>query len=291
MPNKFKIHLSLFTVALLYGANYSIAKVAMPEHIAPFGFIVLRVVVAGLIFWGYHHFFIKEKVSSTADMVRLALCGVFGVAFNQLAFFKGLSMTTPINASIIMTVNPIIVVALAYFAKLERITLKKVLGIFIAGVSVYFFLTKDGSSFNDDHFLGDFLILVNASSFGIYLVLAKPLLVKYNPMTVVKWMFIFGAIIVIPFGWNDVVAVEWGALPFNIWIVLIYVVIGVTVFAYFLNAWGLQYVNSSVVSIYIYLQPILATSVATLMGSDLLSWTDSLFAILIMSGVYLVSRK
>ncbi len=291
MPSKFSIHLALFIVALLYGANYSIAKIAMPEYINPFGFIVIRVVVSGLIFWVYHHFFIKEKVTSTSDMIRLVLCAVFGVAANQLSFFKGLSMTTPINASIIITVNPIIVVTLAYFAKQEKITLKKIIGVLIAGVSVYFFLTKEGASFNDDHFMGDFLILVNASSYGIYLVLAKPLLTKYNPMTVVKWMFLFGGLIVIPFGWNEVIAVEWSALPMSIWLVIGYVVIGVTVFAYFLNAWGLQYVNSSVISIYIYLQPILATSVATLMGSDSLTWTDAGFAMLIMSGVYLVSRK
>ncbi len=110
-------------------------------------------------------------------------------------------------------------------------------------------------------------------------------------MTVVKWMFLFGSLIVIPFGWNEVIAVEWSALPMSIWLVIGYVVIGVTVFAYFLNAWGLQFVNSSVISIYIYLQPILATSVATLMGSDSLTWTDAGFAMLIMSGVYLVSRK
>jgi drug/metabolite transporter (DMT)-like permease len=291
MPSKLSVHLALFTVALLYGANYSIAKIAMPEYVSPFGFIVMRVTISGLIFWAYHHFAIKEKVTSKADMFRLVLCGVFGVAANQLAFFKGLSMTTPINASIIMTVNPIIVVTLAYLTKQEKITYKKIIGILIAGISAYFFLTKDGSSFNDDHFLGDFLILVNASSYGIYLILAKPLLRKYNPITVVKWMFLFGGIIVIPFGWSEVMAVEWSALPLNIWIIIGYVVLGVTVLAYFLNAWGLQYVDSSVISIYIYLQPILATTVATLLGSDLLTWTDAGFALLIMSGVYLVSRK
>ena len=291
MPNKFTIHLSLFTVALLFAANYSIAKVAMPKYIGPFGFIVLRATISGLIFWAYHYFFIKEKVSSRADIIRLVLCGVFGVAFNQLVFFKGLSMTTPINASIIMTINPIIVVILAYLAKLEKITLKKIIGILVGGLSVYFFLIKDGASFNDDHFLGDFFILLNASSYAIYLILAKPLMSKYNPMTVVKWVFFFGSIIVIPFGWEQFIAVEWSVLPVNIWLALGYVVIGVTVLAYFLNAWSLQYVNSSVISIYIYLQPILTTLVATLMGSDTLTWLDAGFATLIMSGVYLVSRK
>ena len=121
MPSKLSVHLALFTVALLYGANYSIAKIAMPEYIGPFGFIVLRVTISGLIFWAYHHIAVKEIVSSKSDMARLILSGVFGVAANQLAFFKGLSMTTPINASIIMTVNPIIVVTLAYLTKQEKI--------------------------------------------------------------------------------------------------------------------------------------------------------------------------
>jgi drug/metabolite transporter (DMT)-like permease len=291
MPSKLSVHLALFTVALLYAANYSIAKIAMPAFIGPFGFIVIRATIAGMIFWAYHYLFIKEKVTARSDMFRLLLCGIFGVAANQLAFFKGLSMTTPINASIIMTINPIIVVTLAYFAKMEKITPQKIIGILIAGISVYFFLTKDGASFNDNHFLGDFLILINASSYGIYLVLAKPLMIKYNPMTVVKWMFFFGSLIVIPFGWNELMAVEWSTFPINIWVIVLYVVLGVTVLAYFLNAWGLQYVDSSVVSIYIYLQPILATIVATLLGSDALTWADTGYAVLIMSGVYIVSRK
>lgn len=206
-------------------------------------------------------------------------------------FFKGLSLTTPINASIIMTVNPIVVVVAAYFMGAERITKNKVIGLILGAIGAYLLVTKDGASFNNAYFVGNTLVFLNACSYAMYLVLIKKMMMKYDSLTVVKWVFLFGGLMAIPFGIPELYKVQWEQLPQIAWFSIVYVVIGVTFLAYLLNAWGLKFVNSSVVGIYIYLQPVLATFVAIILKSDKLELRDVLFSILIMSGVYLVSKK
>ena len=264
---------------------------AMPEHVGAFGFIAIRVFCATILFWVFHHFFSKEKIESKRDYLQLLLCGLFGVAFNQLMFFKGLSLTTPINASIIMTVNPIAVVIAAFFLRQEKITKNKVIGLALGAVGAYLLITKEGAGFNNRYFLGNSLVFLNACSYALYLVLVKKMMMKYQSLTVVKWVFLFGGLIAFPIGIPDLFAIHWSQLPSIAWFSIVYVIIGTTFIAYLLNAWGLKFVNSSVVGIYIYLQPVLATLIAVLIQSDVLELKDIIFSLLIMTGVYLVSKK
>lgn len=291
MNSRLWVHVALFTVALIYGANYTIAKYAMPDYIGAFGFIAVRVIITTILFWILHQFLSKERVESKRDYLRLILCGLFGITINQLLFFKGLSLTTPINASIIMTVNPIAVVIAAYLLGQEAITRNKVLGLALGAIGAYLLITKDGTSFSNQNFLGNGMVFLNACSYAVYLVLVKKMMMKYESLTVVKWVFLFGGIMAIPFGIPDLYLVEWALMPPFAWWSIVYVVLGTTFFAYLLNAWGLKFVNSSVVGIYIYLQPVLATFVAMILKSDKLELRDILFSLLIMSGVYLVSKK
>ncbi len=292
MKPLFKAHVALFLVALIYGANYTIAKVVMDEgYLQPFAFILLRVVGGALLFSLFHQAFIRERVSR-ADLPLLVLCGLFGIAANQLFFFSGLKLTTPINASLIMTTTPILVLLSSSLLIGERITLNKILGIAL-GASGAVLLISYGRqvSFDSDGRLGDFLVFLNASCFGIYLVLVKTLMKKYHPITVVRWIFVFGLIFVVPFGAPQLPAVVWASFTPGVWLSITYVIICTTVLAYFFNAYALSVVNPSVVSIYIYLQPVLATLIALLSGSDRLDLAKITSAILIFAGVYLVGRS
>ena len=132
---------------------------------------------------------------------------------------------------------------------------------------------------------------MNAASYGIYLVLVKPLMQHYRAATIIKWVFLFGFFMVLPFGWPEFSTTDWSVIPPSIWLAIIYVLVFTTFVAYMLNAWTLRYVNSSVVGIYIYLQPVFATIVATLWGQDQLTLEKLLYSLLIFAGVYLVSRK
>lgn len=290
MPGRITIHAVLLIVAMLYGANYTIAKIALPKYIEPFGFILLRLIMATLLFWVLGALLSREKVQKE-DYWKLIQCGFFGAAFNMLMFFQGLSMTNPINASVIMTLSPIVVLAVAYLLGQEKLNRVKIAGVVLGAIGAYLLVTKDGFSLQNNTLVGDLFIIVNASAYAFYLVIVKPLMLKYKPITVIKWVFLFGSIMCLPFGMADLAEVEWTAMPPEAWISVVYVILGATFTVYLLNIWALQYVNSSVVGTYIYLQPIISTAIAVTFRHDPLDVKTVIYSLLIMGGVYLVGRR
>jgi len=292
MSPRLKAHLALFSVALIYGANYSIAKVVLDDnYIQPIGFILIRNIVAIIFFWIFHSIYIKEKVERK-DFPLLLLCGMFGVAINQIFFFSGLKFTTPINASLIMLTTPILVLITSAIILKEKITWQKVIGI-VLGILGAILLVSYGKefSFEQSQLKGDLFILINAIAYGIYLVIVKKMLNKYNPFTVVKWVFTFGIIAVFPFGIQDLLAVKWALFPSTVWLAVGYVLFFATIVTYLFNVYAIKLVSSTVVSIYIYLQPLFATTIALASGKDELSMVKISAAILIFVGVFLVSRS
>lgn len=290
MNAKLISHFALWIVALIYGANYTIAKSVMPQYIQPFAFIILRVIGALVLYWLVSLFFKQEKIEKK-DFPRLIACGIFGVAVNQLLFFKGLSLTSPINAAIMMLCTPILVLIISFFAIKEKLTWVKVVGVFIglSGALLLIFQNTAITSVGQSNPLGDFFILINALSWGIYLVIVKSLMQKYSTLTVIKWSFLFGSLIVIPVGFNEFQLIDWANMPTQAYASIAFVVIGVTFLAYFLNTYALKQLSPTVVSIYIYLQPILASLIAIMSKKDELSFYKICAALLIFVGVYLVS--
>lgn len=288
MSRKVLAHLSLLGANLIYGANYSIAKLVMPEFIKPFGFVLLRCLGAVLLFW-LVRFLVNEEIDRK-DLPKLVLCALFGIAINQLLFLKGLALTHPINASILMTATPILVLVMAAFIIRERVTKLKMLGVVLGMTGALMVITSGKTiSFDSDTFVGDVLIFINAASYGVFLVLVAPLMTKYNPLTVMRWVFSLGLIMVIPFGWHELGEVQWHTFPGHIWASTVFVVVGLSFFAYLFNSIGLRYLSPSVVSIYIYLQPILASLIAIGLGKDSLNWLKVVSTVFIFLGVWLVS--
>lgn len=290
MTSNIKAHLALLGANIIYGINYTVAKDVMPEFISPFGFIFCRVTGALFLFWLVFAFS-YEKIAKK-DLLLLAVCGLFGVAANQLMFFHGLNLTTPINAGIIMTSNPVFVLIASALILKNRITFLKVGGILIAITgALLLLLFKNNFSFGSETIEGDIFIFLNALSYGTYLVLAVPLMKKYKPLTVITWVFTFGFIYVFPFGVEEFSQINWSSFNATIWGEFAFVIIGTTFFAYLLNIYGLKNLSPSTVSTYIYLQPLLASIFAIYAGKDQLDWIKVIAAILIFSGVYLVSKR
>lgn len=290
MNSNLKPHFALLGANVIYGLNYTIAKDVMPEFISPFGFIFCRVAGALLLFWMIFAFS-YEKIAKK-DFLLLAVCGFFGVAANQLMFFYGLNITTPINAGIIMTSNPILVLIASAIILKNKITLTKVGGIALGIIgALLLLLFKNNFSFGSETLIGDLFIFLNAMSYGTYLVVAVPLMIKYKPLTVITWVFTFGFIYVFPFGIEQFTQIEWHTFTNTIWLKFGFVIIFTTFFAYLLNIYGLKKLNPSTVSTYIYLQPLLAAGFAIWSGKDSLDWIKIIAAILIFSGVYLVSKS
>ena len=284
-------HISLIFANLIYAINFTFAKDVMPDFIMPSGFILLRVLGAFSLFALSCFLFIKESVERK-DIFRLAICGVFGVAINQLFFFEGLNLTTPINAAIVMTINPILVILLSFLIIKEALTFRKTLGVLLGlmGASMLI-LNGGGVDFSSDHQAGNLFVFINASSYGLYLVLVKPLIQKYHLITVLFYVFGFGLLYVIPFGFSSLNDVKWAIIPSNIYLEITFVVVCTTFIAYLLNSLALKQLSPTTVSIYIYLQPVLASIFAIFWGSDYLDKDKVMAALLIFLGVYLVSVR
>lgn len=288
MGKNIKAHFALLGANLIYGANYSLAKEVVPLYIGPSGMILIRVTGAVLLFgllW-----LLKPEWPKREDTTRFLLCAATGVAINQLMFFEGLSLTTPIQASIILTANPILVLLAAALIAREAITLRKTFGIALGLIGALVLLIQgDATRTGANVKLGNFFILINALSYSLYLVLVRKLMAKYRVITVMTWVFIPGLLLVAPFGIEQFNAVQWNGMPENIMYLVAFIVIGTTFLAYLLNAYALVSVSASVVSAYVYSQPFIASLIALLLGKDSLHPSFIIAAILVFSGVYLVS--
>lgn len=256
MSKTFWAHCALFLVNALYGASHLLAKGVMPDYLSPAAFILFRVSCAVVLFWFVYLLSGREKIARK-DWVRLALCGLFGVALNQLCFFHGLNWSSSINSGVIMTLNPLLVLVLAALFLREKITLRKTLGIGIAALGAVA-LTLSGNNWTSNAYYGDLLLLVNATSYAIYLTLSKPLTKKYKPLTLITYVFSFGVLFIsiYPPSWIELRAVNFQRLPTEIWWKITYIVLGITFIAYLLTMFALKQLKASATSAYIYFQPL-----------------------------------
>ncbi|RDI56900.1 DMT family transporter [Flavobacterium glaciei] len=278
-------------VSIIYGVTFTIAKDVMPLYIDAYGFILLRVGGSVLLFWLVWLFMPKEKIALT-DFPRIIAAAFFGVAFNMLTFFKGLSLTSPISAAVIMVSTPMIVLTLSALIMKERMQKRMVFGIILGLIGTAFLILYGksiGSATNAG--LGNFLVLVNAISYGFYLIIVKKLMDKYNAFTFVKWIYLFGFIMVLPFGWGQFQTVNWNLVPMDICWKIGFVVVFSTFLTYLLNLLSMKELKPTTVAVFIYLQPLFATVFAVSLGKDELSLVKIGSAVMIFVGVYLVTQK
>ena len=291
-------HIALFAVNMLYGASHILAKGVMPSYLTPSVFILFRVFGAAILFWLIlsvsRNFKIERK-----DWIRLVGCGLFGVTVNQLFFFHGLNLSSSVNSGIIMAFNPIMVVILSGFALKEKITPIRLTGILI-GAAGAVLLTLTGEKTVSETSLGDLYLLVNSFSYAIYLVLAKPLMKKYSPLLVITWVFTIGLgfLFLYPPVLTEFSTTNFTSIPFDIWIKIAYVVVGVTFLTYLLTMFGLKHLSPSISSSYIYIQPIMVIGFAYLFlyagiaddYTSSITLQKIIYMLLIFLGVYLSGK-
>ncbi len=284
--------LAALAVQLLYGLNYTFAKDVMAGgFLNPSAFVVIRVGGAALLFWIFSFIGPKEKIDKK-DYIKFFFAGLFGVAINMLLFIKGLQYTSPIHASVIVTITPILVLIMSAIYLKEKITALKIVGILLAFIGAIVLTVYGKSSLEGDNItLGNSLILINVTAYSIYIILIKKLTYKYHPFTFIKWLFLFGLLLVIPFGYSELIATDFTKFTPYAYFAVAFVVIGATFGTYILNPLALQHLKASTVSIFIYMQPVIAGIFAIIMGSDSVTAVKLIAAVLIFSGVYLVTKK
>jgi drug/metabolite transporter (DMT)-like permease len=252
----------------------------------------LRVSGAAVIFWILSLFYKKESIDRK-DWTRVIVCAFFGMVLNMTMFFKGLSLSTPINSSVVITIAPVLLLVLSAVFLKERITLVRALGIGLglAGALVLILFGVKTQVNAPNIPLGNMLFLINAASYSVYLIVVKPLTAKYSSISLMKFFFLFAVIINIPIGFQEFTQVDWLNLHPEIIGQLVFVVVGTTVLTYLFNIYALKQLSPSVIGVFMYLQPLIATVFAIITGSDTLSTIRVIAASLIFLGVYLATRK
>ena len=283
--------IAALTVSVIYGVSFTIAKDVMPTFVKPFGFILLRVFGATVLFWAVSFLGPKEKIQ-TKDFPRIIAAAFFGVALNMLTFFKGLSFTSPISGAVIMVTTPIIVMILSAILIREKIKFRKIFGILLGLIGTGFLILYGKSIGNaSDASLGNLLVFINAVSYAVYLIVVKKLMDKYNAFTFVKWIYTFGLLMVLPFGWNEYCEIQWAAIPIPILWEIGFVVVFTTFLTYLFNLVSMRELKPTTVAVFIYLQPLFATVFAISLGKDELTWVKIISAVLIFVGVFLATKK
>lgn len=285
--------LAALGATVIYGLNHTIAKNVMPVYISPFGFILLRVLGATILFW-IASIFVKHERIERKDWPRLIACSFLGMVINMLAFFKGLELSTPVNSSVIITISPIIVFIFSAILLKEKIKLIRSVGIlfgFVGALILVLYTAKTGLNAPNIP-LGNILFIVNSFAYGLYLVLVKPLIEKYNVINLLKWLFLLAIFMNFPLTFDEFSSVHWTNLPIKEAILpMVFVVVGTTFCTYLFNAYALRTLSPSTVSSFIYLQPIVGIIYAVSTRSDTLSFVSVIGMILIFIGIYLVTKK
>ncbi len=286
MPSPVRVHSALFTVALLFSANYVLAKLGMREF-APLAFAWLRIAGAAILLSAFAR---GEEPLSGADSRRVAGLAVLGVALNATLFLVGLSLTSVQTAAVLITAIPVFAVAAAIVLGQERASAKRIGGIALAGAGAL--LAVGGESFTGTwrSLLGAVLIVLNCLSYALYLVLSKPILARVSAKRVVARMFAIGALLVLPVSGWSLWTSDWGRISPRAWLVLAAVIVGPTVIAYLLNAWALRYADSSLVAAYTYVQPVLAIVLGAVLLHEPIRAVVVVAAAMIFTGVWLAGR-
>jgi drug/metabolite transporter (DMT)-like permease len=282
-----------FFVALFYAYNFTAAKEVTPLHIGPFGLTWYRVVVTCAIFWIISLFAGPKERIPSKELPLIALAAFCGVGFNMVTFMWGLSLTSPINASVLMVSTPIIVLVLSAVFLKERLFATRIIGILVgfSGAAFLIFLSTGAGAQASNPTLGNLLIFVNAVSYAFYILLAKKLTAKYHVFTLMKWLYFFGVLLITPFGITQGLAFDFSMASTTTLLNISYVILFATFGTYMLNIIAIRTLKPSVVAVFVYLQPLLATIIAVGLGKDIITWQKAVAGLLIFSGVFLTSLK
>lgn len=290
---KWQGHIAILTTNLIFGLNTPIAKSIVPQWISPSALTFLRMSFATLVFWGIAGFFKKEKVTKK-DLLILFLGALFGLVGAQLSFANALLYTSPVNISLIAAMTPVVVMLMAAVFLKEPITLQKAGGVFIgASGALLIIFHKSSMDIQVNSMLGNLLSVVNILTYGLYLIITRTVSLRYHPVTLMKWMFLFSAFISLPLGGKELfsAAAFQTTAPAHVLWRISYIAVMATGLAYFLVPLALKRIRPTTVSMYNNAQPIIASTVAIVIGQDHFSWDKPIAALLVFTGVYLVTQS
>ena len=292
MTRNAKAHTAVLTANFIFGANYAIVKHITPGFLHPFALNVVRILVSLSLFWTLFLFKPASVKIQRKDIPRFLLCALTGVVINQIFFITGVSLTTSIHSALLSLATPIFITIIAAWLLREGFTVTKLTGLVLGiGGAAMLILLKDSTHTGNNVLLGDVMVIINAISYAFYLVLVRPLMKTYTGIQVLRWIFTFGALVILPFGMQHFLETDWHAFQTGQWIALAFVGVGATFLAYLLNVYGISIIGASSTGAYIYTQPVFAALIAIIFAGEHFSLVKLIAALLIFTGVYLANFK
>lgn len=289
MSERFKPHLALITVQILFGIWPIFGKIVL-RSMSSTSLVALRLAGAAVLFAVLQRRFTPLLRMPLKDIVLLTACSLLGIVGNQFLFVKGLSLTTVINVEILSTTIPVYALATSILLGYERGSRKTLIGVLLSAAGVLYLVNPLNANLTGSTTLGNVLILTNSFLYALYLVISKSLIERYGALNVVTWIFLVGSLITIPVGIYSLQRENLAAISATTWVAVAFIIIFPTVVAYYLNAWALTRVPPSLVAIYIYLQPLIAFGFAPLLLGESWNWRTIVAAVMIFAGVALVTR-
>jgi drug/metabolite transporter (DMT)-like permease len=282
------VQLVLVVVQVLFATLALAGKIALRELLPPV-LVLFRVSGAAAAFAVLERRSGAGGIRGRGDYARLALYSLLGVVANQLLYVQGLAYTTAINANILITTVPVFTLAIALVLRQERAAPLKVAGLALAMVGAVGLIGPGGLDLSPRHALGNAMIALNALCYAAYLVLSKDILHRYPPLTVITWVFAFGALGVLPFGVPALLSSDLSAVSGTTWLAVLFIIAFPTVASYWLSLWALRRVESSRVAIYVYIQPVVTVLIAPWLLGERLGLSAALAGIAIFIGIALVT--
>jgi len=290
LNDSFAPHIALLAVQLMFGSAPILGKFVLLAF-PPLAIVGFRVAGAALAFYFLQRFRGNLRLKRRSHYLYFALFSCFGVICNQLLFFKGLSLTTATNTSLLAVMIPIFAILVSVLIGNDKLTWQKTLGVILAGCGVIYLIDPVNASFSSQTTQGDILIILNCLSYGTYVAVSKKLITYYGALKSIAWLFLFASIVNVPIGLYSLQTVDVAQIGLSAWLTLAAIVLFPTIFAYYWNAWALARVEPSIVAVYIYLQPLIGTFLAIFVLGE--AWKPRIFLAmaLIFTGVFLVTRK
>ena len=285
-------HTFILLAVIMWGLSAPVAKNVMNQGMNGLQFVTLRIVGSVVLFW-LASLFTKQERVARKDLIKLGFAGLLAIGFNQTLFTEGLNLTSPVNASIMTTMLPLLTMFFAFLFLHEPVSWKKVLGIAFgaAGAILIVLNSSQGGEVKEGNAVGDLLVIAAQVCFAFYLTLFKDVFLRYSGLTCTKWMFTFAFVFVAPFTGISFIDFRWAGHTQEFWGGVFYVVVGATFLAYLLVMAAQKILRPTVVSIYNYVQPVVACVVSVMLGLGVFGWLQALAVLLIVSGVILVTKS
>lgn len=289
-----KGHLCVLATNVIFGIFIPISKYLMRDYTSPLCLTLCRFIGATLLFWTAS-MFIKDNRVSLRDLAWFFFFALTGIALNQGVFIFALGLTSPVDASVILTATPFSALFVSVLLARDVVTRRKLFGICVGAAGAVWLLTSAAGAGNvgSGSLGGDLLVFFATVNAAVYFVTAKPFTLKYSPITIMKWMFLFATLMFLPFAKDAFFAEESVRNPLGFWEIggLLYVVIAATFVAYLLQNMGIKRIRPTTVAMYIYVQPVVSSAVAIFVGQDTFSWTKLFASALVFLGVYIVTTS